>query len=263
MSEEKSQSDKINDLQSDLQKANDALQNCKTHFNDFILIASHDLQAPLRKLSTFIERLDLKLKDIHDPEIKIYNDRILSTVANMHSLIDGLTELSNAAELPLHFEQCDLNDLFQNILKNVNEENNITVTISDLPPVEGSCIELKHLFKNLLDNAIKFQKKDIPLHINIYAETLKEEEKNDIDLTAGKKYFKIEIEDNGIGFDDQYAKKIFEPFQRLHGKSEYEGNGLGLSICKKIAEKHHGTIFAKGVKNSGARFIVILPEISD
>lgn len=254
--------EKIKHLETELQKAAETLHNYKKEQEEFILIASHDLQAPLRKLSTFVERLTNKIKDLPG-EAKTYTERIHMAVTNMRSLIDGLSALSEVTESDRKFEKCDLNTLLKEVVENIQLQEKENISYASLPVIEGNCTRLKHLFQNLIDNAIKFQKKDSPLQIIINSGEINGEEKRNFDLPMNKKYYKIEIADNGIGFEDQYAERIFQPFQRLHGKSEYEGNGLGLAICKKIAEKHRGIIYAKGDNAEGARFILILPETSD
>jgi light-regulated signal transduction histidine kinase (bacteriophytochrome) len=254
--------ERIMQLETELQKNTDALNRYKKEQEEFILIASHDLQAPLRKLSTFVERLTTKIKDLPG-EAKSYAERIQAAVTNMRSLVDGLGTLSEVTETTNNFRECDLNKLVQTILHDIQPAENVTTSCSNLPVIKGNCTLLTHLFRNVLDNAIKFQKKDSPLQIIINSTGINEEEKKIFDLPANKTFHKIEISDNGIGFEDQYSEKIFQPFQRLHGKSEYEGNGLGLAICKKIMEKHNGIIYAKGAKDSGARFILILPETSN
>lgn len=252
--------ERIKQLEAELQNANNTLHNYKKEQEEFILIASHDLQAPLRKLSTFVERLTNKCKDLPE-EAKTYTERILSTVTNMRSLIDGLASLADVTEGTRNFQKCDLNEVLH--VLNIQPEDKASITSSTLPVVEGNCTQLKHLFQNLIDNAIKFKKKDSPLQIVAGAKQITDEEKKKFGLQGDRKYHKIEVMDNGIGFEDQYSEKIFQPFQRLHGKSEYDGNGLGLAICKKIAEKHNGFIYAKGSKEAGARFILILPEKSN
>ena len=254
--------ERIRQLETELQKTTDALNRYKKEQEEFILIASHDLQAPLRKLSTFVERLTTKTKDLPG-EVQNYFERIQAAVTNMRSLIDELAVLSEVTESPKILQQCDLNELVQAVLKDIQPADNISISCSNLPAVKGNCTLLKHLFRNVLDNAIKFQKKDGPLQIIINTKEINEEEKKIFDLPAGETYLQIEIRDNGIGFEEKYAEKIFQPFQRLHGKSEYEGNGLGLAICKKIVEKHNGIIYAKSEKRSGSVFILILPETSD
>ena len=253
--------ERIRQLEKELKKTTDTLNNYKKEQEEFILIASHDLQAPLRKLSTFVERLTNKFTDLPE-EAKTYSERIQAAVTNMRSLIDGLGSLSEVAEAGKNFQKCDLNEVLQKVL-NVQPEYKARITCSTLPVIEGNCTQLQHLFQNLIDNAIKFKKKDSPLQIVVDAKEINNEEKKSFNLAAHRKYHKIEIADNGIGFEDQYSEKIFQPFQRLHGKAEYEGNGLGLAICKKIAEKHNGMIYAKGNTDSGARFTVILPETSN
>jgi light-regulated signal transduction histidine kinase (bacteriophytochrome) len=254
--------ERIKHLETELQKATEHLDKYKKEQEEFVLIASHDLQAPLRKLSTYIERLTVKVKDLPE-EAKTYTERIHSAIKSMRTLIDGLAALSTVTESVHHIQRCDLDDILKAVLKDIHTEKNEVVTGSPLPVIEGNCIQLKHLFRNIIENAIKFQKKDSSLQIIIDANRLMEEEKQPFGLPRSKIYYKIEIKDNGIGFDDKYSEKIFQPFQRLHGKSEYEGNGLGLAICKKIIEKHRGIIYAAGSKDSGARFILILPETSE
>ena len=253
--------ERIKQLEKELEKTTDTLNNYKREQEEFILIASHDLQAPLRKLSTFVERLTNKFKELPE-EAKTYTERIQSAVTNMRSLIDGLSSLSEVTEGTGKFQKCDLNEVLQDVLKEIQPEDKVSVTASTLPVIEGNCTQLRHLFQNLIDNAIKFKKSDIPLQIAVDTEEITDEEKKKFDLQSERRYHKIGVTDHGIGFEDQYSEKIFLPFQRLHGKSEYEGNGLGLAICKKIAEKHNGFIYAKG-SNSGALFILILPETSN
>ncbi len=257
---------RIKNLEKELQEATNTLTVYKKEYDDFILIASHDLQAPLRKVSTFIEKLTGKFQDTQVQEAKPYIDRIQASLTNMRSMIDSLSELSAVTETKQGFQKCDLNQIVQNIIEEVqifSSENNVVITCSPLPIIEGNCTQLKHLFQNLINNSIKFQKKDTSLQINIDSKQINEEEIKSFNFSSGKTYYKIELTDNGIGFEDQYAEKIFQSFHRLHGKADYEGSGLGLAICKKIMEKHHGIIYAKGSKISGAGFILILPQTVD
>ena len=136
----------------------------------------------------------------------------------------------------------------------------VKVHVNVLPVLKGSYVQFQQLFKNLLENAIKFSKKDIPPQIRITSELTAKDENFFFNLPSNKKYYKIEFGDNGIGFNQVNAEKIFEPFVRLHSKSEYEGSGLGLSICKKIVDNHDGIIYAEGEENKGARFTLIFPE---
>lgn len=255
--------EKIKQMEAELQKAYTLINYYKKEHEDFIMIASHDLQAPLRKLSTFVERLIYKFKETKGSEINAYAERIQSILASMRKMIESLSVFSYTSELMPGFTKCNLNEILQNVLKDiylVTDENNVTITNSALPDLEGNAAQLKSLFGNIIHNAIKFQKKDTALQIKITAVSITEEDKKALNLHKNKIYHKIVITDNGIGFDDQYAEKIFQPFVRLHGKSEYEGNGFGLALCKKIIENHHGFIYATSSKHSDTRFTLILPE---
>jgi signal transduction histidine kinase len=143
------------------------------------------------------------------------------------------------------------------------QDNSPAITVSPLPILEANAPQLKNAFKNIIDNSIKFQDKTQALRVAIRSEIVTIDEKIAFNLPVDKIYFKIEFSDNGIGFNPENIDKILKPFQRLHGKSDYPGNGLGLTICKKIIENHRGIIYAMGNEISGTRFILILPEIHD
>jgi signal transduction histidine kinase len=181
----------------------------------------------------------------------------------MRSLIDGLSELATSdSQTTLHSE-CDLGLIAQQTLDMMSEEINekhAEVDIKSLPLVKGNLVQYKQLFKNLFENAIKFSNKSEVIKVCVTSAMLKEKDKKLFDLPAEKNFHRIEVSDNGIGFNQSHAEKIFEPFVRLHSKSEYEGSGLGLSICRKIVANHHGIIYAEGHENHGSRFIIILPE---
>jgi signal transduction histidine kinase len=139
------------------------------------------------------------------------------------------------------------------------QNKRVVVQVNTLPAVHGNTTLYTQMFKNILENAVKFSKEDIDSSVEIKTTLLTDEERNKFHLT-NKKYHRIEVGDNGIGFHTSNHQKIFEPFVRLHSRSEYEGNGLGLFICKKIATRHNGIIYAEGNEKEGARFILILPE---
>ena len=263
MNEEKLLYEKrISQLEVELQKAIYKKNQYKKEQEEFFHLASHDLQAPLRKLSTFVEKLTYKLKDLRQQEANFYIERIQSTLVVMREIIDNLSVISDSIKSDPGFGKCDLNELLQNILEESESaitENDLAVICSPMPVIEGNYAQLKELFQNLITNSIKFRKKDSPLQIEITAGPIDEEDKKAFDLDNNTLYHKIEIMDNGIGFDGQHSQKIFKPFVRLHGNSDYEGHGLGLALCKKIIEKHHGFIFAKSARDSGTRFILILP----
>jgi signal transduction histidine kinase len=143
------------------------------------------------------------------------------------------------------------------------EETGTTLKVDELPKIQAVPGQLKQLFSNIISNAIKFRKTDVPPQIEIVSARLTPEETEQYKLPSDKKYYKIDITDNGIGFEDEYAEQIFKIFQRLHGKSEYPGSGIGLAICKKIVDYHQGRIFAVNIAGRGARFSIILPGNTD
>jgi signal transduction histidine kinase len=246
----------------DEQKNSSAVKSAEEKFYEFIEAAAHDLQAPLRKISVLVDRAFKKDENKFDDDTKEYIHRIESCVDEMKVLLEGLLGLVKAdGPTELH-EICDLNKIVRETVENISEEINdkrVVVYIDPLPTLRGNQILYTEMFKNLLENAAKFTKADIDSSVQITATIVTDDERNKFHLT-NKKYYRIEITDNGIGFDSSNDQKIFEPFVRLHARSEYEGNGLGLFICKKIVARHNGIIYAEGNEKQGARFILILPE---
>jgi signal transduction histidine kinase len=241
----------------------DEIKIYKDQVSDFVEAAAHDLHAPLRKLSVLVDRLFTKHTEQFSSDAKEYVTRINTCIEEMRSLVDGLTELAKADADTAAIVDCDLNIIVQQTLDVMNEEikeKRAKLKVNPLPVVTGSYIQYRQLFKNLLENAIKFTNKEISPDICISSEPIGKDEKSFFDLPPDKKYYKIEVSDNGIGFNQVNAEKIFEPFVRLHPKAEYEGSGLGLSICKKIVDNHHGIIYAEGEEDKGSRFTLILPE---
>jgi signal transduction histidine kinase len=245
-----------------MEEANSEIKNY-SGLSDFVEAASHDLNAPLRKLSVLIDRVFTKYKGQFDEPAKEYITRIDSCIKEMRSIIDGLTEIARTDVKGMVFTECDLFLMAKQTLELMSDEiqeKQAEVHIDSLPVVYGNTIQYKQLFRNLLENAIKFGKKNEPVEIDISAELVKNDEKILSHFPNKKKYYKIQIIDNGIGFNQANAERIFEPFVRLHSKSEYAGNGLGLSICKKVVANHNGIIYAEGKENGGSRFTLILPE---
>jgi signal transduction histidine kinase len=253
----------MDDLNEKIRELSTEIKIYKEQFTDFIEAASHDLNAPLRKLSVLIDRLVSKYQPQFDDGATEYINRIQTCIREMKSLIDGLTELAQTNVELSEAESCDLNVVVKHELDLMNEEieqRNLMVNVGSLPVVNGTAFQYKQLFRNLFENAIKFSKTDVPAELNVKAGVINDDEKKSFDLERRKKYYRIEISDNGIGFNQNFAEEIFKPFVRLHPRSEYEGSGMGLSICKKIVVNHKGRIFAEGSENGGSRFTLILPE---
>jgi len=230
-------------------------------YTDFTDLAVHDLDAPLRKLTVLIGMLTTKVPA--DKDTQAYIERIENCVSDMRSLIDDLSILGKVNSDESEFVSCAIDDVIRQALQDMPatiKEKKAVITTLSLPAIQVDPGQFRCLFKILLENAIKFSKSETPPEIQIQSSVLSSKEKDQWHLPDDLTYHKIEIEDNGIGFKNEYAEKIFRPFIRLHGKSQFSGNGIGLAICKKIMDIHHGIIYAEGRENEGAKFILILPE---
>ncbi len=241
-----------------------AVNNFSKDLEEFSYVASHDLQEPLRKISMFTERLKAKYDDVFDHEGHLFVDRVLASAANMRALIDSLLDFSRVNVSSHAFEQVDIGTVVKDVISGLNQsitEAKAVITVSDtMPTIAAVAPEMKQLLGNILSNAIKFRKPDATVSVDVRVRELSKQDKYSLGLSPEVRHIRIEIQDNGIGFEPQFSEKIFEIFQRLNGKAEYPGSGIGLAICKKIVEKHSGLIFAEGKPDVGATFTTILPE---
>lgn len=216
---------------------------------EFSFVASHDLTEPLRKIKTFGNLLSEKCADRLKNEEKDYVSRMTGAADRMQELLDALLRYSRIETRGHEFRPLKLADIARdaaNDLEVVLQEIGARVEIGPLPTVKGDRNQLRQFFQNLISNAVKYHRLEVRTVIKIYGE-----EKDG--------WCRIFVEDNGIGFDEKYLEKIFQPFQRLHGRKEYPGTGMGLAICKKIVDRHGGTLTAKSVKGKGSTFIMTLP----
>jgi light-regulated signal transduction histidine kinase (bacteriophytochrome) len=239
------------------------LDRYKEEYAEFIDIAAHNLDAPLRKLSVLIERLTNKQDSGKEEEQQAYITRIRTALDDMRSLIDSLATLSRVTTASLKIENAPLETIVEHEwreLKMMTRDKFAILTTSSLPVITGDALQYRHLFREMLENAMRFSRKDKRLEINISAQPLSGKEKSTYGLPGGTEYYKIICKDNGIGFRQEYAEKIFRPFVRLHGKSEFPGNGIGLALCRSIVDNHRGVIYAESQENEGARFIILLPQ---
>ncbi len=237
----------------ELKSLNKKLEQSNSELQDFAYISSHDLQEPLRKVIAFGEILQRKYKDILGEEGSGYIGKMQNASSRMSLLINDLLQFSRVTSQARPFESVDLNDIAVEVLSDLEirtEEVHAHISVGDLPSIEADALQMRQLFQNLLSNSLKFRKHDTEPTINIY---MKESKKNSNTV-------KIYFEDNGIGFDSKYKDKIFNIFQRLHTKSEYPGSGIGLSICRKIVDRHHGTIKVRSKVGVGTTFVIILPK---
>src|SRR5436190_458346 len=242
---------------------NESLKQMNEELDQFAYMASHDLQEPLRKIQVFSDKI-LRNNNF-DPESEKYFGKIINSSKRMQSLINNLLDFSRHTVSSNDFKKTSLNDLVKNVLTELEveiEKSNAQINYENLPVVSAVPGLMQQLFYNLFSNAIKFRKPAVDLVIDVKAEKI-----NPVDLSKftkygqGKNYYKISVKDNGIGFDDKYAEDIFRVFKRLHSYQEFEGTGVGLSICKKIVEKHNGFIRAESKIDNGSTFIIGLPEM--
>lgn len=244
------------------------LNNSNKELEQFAYIASHDLEEPLRKISSFSEKIQMKLADYPDEEVTDSLRRLNTSVARMRILISDLLNYSRITRLLDINEQVNLDSIFKLILEDLSlalSAKGALVNIEPLNVIKGNNTQLRQLFQNLLSNALKFSDKEVP-EINVSAKNYSREELKATDwlkefTIKHEKYYCIFVSDNGIGFELQYLRQIFIIFQRLHGRSEYEGTGIGLAICKRIVENHEGFITAESEVGKGTTFIVGLPVI--
>ena len=239
------------------------LNRSNMELEEFAYIASHDLQEPLRKISTFGNRL-MSLFALQLGDEGIVNlDKMLKAADNMRNLIENLLEFSRISRSKQAVEEVDLSDIVRDVIEDLDmsiAETGTDIFTSPMPIIKAIPVQMRQLFFNLLHNSIKFRKKDNSLVVKIMQQKLTMVEKKFFHLLPGIEYFLVTITDNGIGFEQQYAERIFQLFQRLEGKFEYPGTGIGLSICKKIVTNHKGIIFATGEPGKGTIFSIILPQ---
>jgi len=232
-----------------LEKFMEELQRSNTELEQFAYIASHDLQEPLRKIQAFGDRLLEKYGNSIDERGKDYMLRMQSAANRMQEMINDLLSYSRVTTRPNPFTETDLNAVVKEAVSDLEariDKENGKVEISKLPVIKGDRVQLRQLITNIVGNGLKYHKPGVPPVVKISSER-----KNGHCI--------LKISDNGIGFDENYSEKIFQPFQRLHGRSEYEGTGIGLAICKKIVLRHKGEITASSKPGEGALFTIILP----
>lgn len=246
-----------------LEAAINALQQNNMELQQFAYIASHDLQEPTRKISMFSKMLMQNLGKIDDRSA-LYLNKINSSAERMGNLISDILAYSQLSKNSDLIEMVDLNTVISDCVTDfelVIEESEAEIHTDNLPAIEGIPRQMSQLFANLISNSLKYRRENTAPVIAISSTLLPAGTAPKYNLDEDTTYYCIEFTDNGIGFNQEYSDKIFNIFQRLHGKSEYSGTGIGLSICKKIVQNHHGHIEASSVKGSGAKFIVILPAI--
>ncbi len=244
---------------SDLLRSNKELKKVNEQLEEFAFISSHDLQEPLRKIQAFSNYLTQPEANLND-FARNYSQKINSSSARMSTLIRDLLSFSLLSRVDKKFVSVDLNQILKHVVEDFESivvRKKAVIDISRLPSVKAEPAHMTQLFQNLIDNALKFGKENAM--INVTSEKVTKENITTYDLDKDKPYVAISVSDNGIGFDQNFAPKMFGLFQRLHNIPGVEGSGVGLAICKKIVEDHGGVILATGNENEGATFKVILP----
>jgi light-regulated signal transduction histidine kinase (bacteriophytochrome) len=242
---------RVKERTAQLQKTNVALKRSNKALEEFAYVASHDLQEPLRKIQTFADRLN-SMPDLSDERARDYLARMDRSSGRMRTIVQDLLAYSRLAAKLEPFTVFNLKQPIQeavNDLQILIEETKASIEIGKLPDISADSSQMRQLFQNLISNALKYRADQEPV-IQIY------------DASSGlKPFYEIHVKDNGIGFEEAYVDKIFQPFQRLHGKSDqYPGTGIGLAICRRIVENHGGSIAAKSQPGKGSTFIVTLPR---
>ncbi len=255
----------------------DELARSNAELEQFAFVASHDMQEPLRKIQAFGDRLKLKCDVVQSGEARDYLERMQNAAARMQTLINDLLGFSRMIRSSEPFVPVDLNAIAREVLNDLEvriEKCGARVEVESLPTIDADATQMRQLLQNLISNALKFQPANAVPVVKIHARSVTPDSpawdaasfKPQADGTSKapaasttSELYELTVQDNGIGFDEVYRDKIFAVFQRLHGRNEYEGTGIGLAVCRRISERHGGIITAKSKPGQGAAFIVTLP----
>jgi len=238
------------------------LARSNAELEQFAYVASHDLQEPLRKIQAFGDRLKAKVDAVGLQDGRDYLDRMQGAAARMRTLIDDLLTFSRIISASEPFVPVDLNVVTKGVLSDLEvriEQTKARVDLGTLPTIEADPLQLRQLLQNLIGNALKFQPPDRQPVIRIEGRILRSPFAGSPEEDPYAEQCEISVQDNGIGFEEKYTEKIFAVFQRLHGRTEFEGTGVGLAVCRRISDRHGGTIRAQSQPDAGAKFIVTLP----
>jgi len=238
------------------------LERSNRELQDFAYVASHDLQEPLRKIQAFGGRLEEKYAEALEERGRDYLDRMRNAAERMQALINDLLAFSRVTSRGQPFEPTDLSETVAGVLAALEvaiAQAGAKIDVQPLPTVNADPTQMRQLVQNLVSNSLKFHQVGRAPNVRIYAEVGDQVEENERDAALGRRWCRLHVEDDGIGFDQKHADRVFTVFEQLHGRGEYPGTGVGLAICRKIAERHGGTIAARSAPGEGATFVVTLP----
>ena len=244
----------VTERTAELEQANSQLRVSNRELQDFASVASHDLQEPLRKIQAFGDRLVAKVGPALGAEGQDYLYRMRNAAGRMQTLISDLLAFSRVTTQAQPFAPVDLAEIVREVLGDLEatiEQTGGKVDVGPLPQIDADALQMRQLIQNLIGNALKFYKPGVAPVVKLYAEVS--------DARDSRGTLRLVVEDNGIGFDEKYLDRIFNVFQRLHGRGTYEGTGIGLAVCRKIAERHGGSVTARSTLGVGATFVVTLP----
>ena len=240
------------------------LQRSNRELEQFAYVASHDLQEPLRKIQAFGDRLHRQCNEQLDEIGRECVERMQSAAGRMQVLIEGLLTLSRVTTRRKHFERVDLDTVAREVVSDLEMQIVQTggrVELGKLPAIKADPVQMRQLLQNLIANALKFRRDNVPPVVKIHGRYVQGRTQQRTARTARTERCRILVEDNGIGFDEKHRERIFEVFGRLHSRNVYEGTGIGLPICRKIVERHGGIISAHSTPGEGSAFEVILPVV--
>jgi signal transduction histidine kinase len=248
---------RVRERTAELNRANVELERSNRELQDFAFVASHDLQEPLRKIQAFGDRLKTKHGPDLNDQARDYLERMQNAAGRMHTLINDLLTFSRVTTKAQPFRRTDLNKIVHEVTDDLEariQQTGGRVDTGELPEIDADPTQMRQLFQNLIGNALKFHKPGLPPIVKVSSVSAAAKVAGELN---GR--IVVEVEDNGIGFDEKYLDRIFTPFQRLHGRGEYEGTGIGLAVCRKIVERHGGAITAESAPGSGSKFRITLP----
>jgi signal transduction histidine kinase len=238
------------------------LERSNADLQEFAGVAAHDLQEPLRKIQFFGEQLKTECGEALGAEGQDSLERMRNAAKRMQRLISDLLALARISTAEQPFVPVDLADVLRNVVSDLEvqiEQSGVRLRVGEMPAIEADPLQMRQLLQNLLDNALKFHRPDEAPIVKIHGELLGVPGGHPLGSSPVSKICRVIVEDNGVGFDEKYLDRIFKVFQRLHGRGQHEGTGMGLAICRKIVERHGGEISARSTPGRGSTFMITLP----